>query len=339
MTIIRKIFNFFKRSSHAKFSVISFRPSFPHINPLIIFTIIVFFSSIFFILSNSINTKNEEKSENLKNISDSSEISKLTNFFISKINSPYKEVKYLIKNNDTVEKILKKFEVRNSDINKISTNLKRKKLSSIYSGRELNLILKEVENGEKTVINFLLPISNTTIIEIRKVQEDFIVKENILKLYKKEVVVKSSIENNLYNSAVKAGIEPNIIIEFARVFGFEVDFQRDIRKGNWFKIFYEKFEDDNNKVRDTGKIIYASMFVNGSEINLYNLNTMVKKNIMILREKYYKILNENSNKRCEIIIFIWNEKHPILGYNKMHRGTDFAAPSGTPIMASDQNSY
>ena len=132
MTIIRKIFNFFKRSSHAKFSVISFRPSFPHINPLIIFTIIVFFSSIFFILSNSINTKNEEKSENLKNISDSSEISKLTNFFISKINSPYKEVKYLIKNNDTVEKILKKFEVRNSDINKISTNLKEKTFKYLF---------------------------------------------------------------------------------------------------------------------------------------------------------------------------------------------------------------
>ena len=123
--------------------------------------------------------KNEKKSENLKNISDSSEILKLTNFFISKINSPYKEVKYLIKNNDTVEKILRKFKVRNSDINKISTNLKRKKLSSIYSGRELNLILKEVENGEKTVINFLLPINNTTSIEIRKAQEDFIVKENI----------------------------------------------------------------------------------------------------------------------------------------------------------------
>ena len=335
MTIIRKIFNFFKRSSHAKFSVISFRPSFPHINPLIIFTIIVFFSSIFFILSNSINTKNEEKSENLKNISDSSEISKLTNFFISKINSPYKEVKYLIKNNDTVEKILKKFEVRNSDINKISTNLKRKKLSSIYSGRELNLILKEVENGEKTVINFLLPINNTTSIEIRKAQEDFIVKENILKLYRKEVVVKSSIENNLYSSAVKAGIEPNIIIEFARVFGFEVDFQRDIRKGNWFKIFYEKFEDDNNKVRDTGKIIYASMFVNGSEINLYNFEHNGEKEYYDIKGKSItKSLMKTPINGARLSSSYGMRKHPILGYNKMHRGTDFAAPSGTPIMAS-----
>ena len=335
MTIIRKIFNFFKRSSHAKFSVISFRPNFPHINPLIIFTIIVFFSSIFFILSNSINTKNEEKSENLKNISDSSEILKLTNFFISKINSPYKEVKYLIKNNDTVEKILKKFEVRNSDINKISTNLKRKKLSSIYSGRELNLILKEVENGEKTVINFLLPINNTTSIEIRKAQEDFIVKENILKLYRKEVVVKSSIENNLYSSAVKAGIEPNIIIEFARVFGFEVDFQRDIRKGDWFKIFYEKFEDGNNKVRDTGKIIYASMFVNGSEINLYNFEHNGEREYFDIKGKSItKSLMKTPINGARLSSSFGMRKHPILGYNKMHRGTDFAAPSGTPIMAS-----
>ena len=67
---------------------------------------------------------------------------------------------------------------------------------------------------------------------------------------------------------MNAKIEPNIIIEFARIFGFEVDF-RDIRKNDWFEIYYEKFIDDND-VRDTGKIIYASMFVNGEEINLYN---------------------------------------------------------------------
>ena len=82
------------------------------------------------------------------------------------------------------------------------------------------------------------------------------------------------------------GVEPNIIVEFARIFGFEVDFQRDIRKGDWFEILYEKFEDDNDKVRDTGKIIYASMYVNGEEINLYNFKFKnSKKIIMILKEK------------------------------------------------------
>ena len=335
MAIIRKMFNFLKRSTYAKFPNISLGQNFTNLNPLIIFTFIVFLSAIFFILSNSIKSKNSENKTNLKNISDSSEISKLTNFFISKIKSPYKEVKYLIKNNDTVEKILKKFEVRNSDIKNISSELKRKKLSNIYSGRELNLILKELENGEKTVINFLLPINNTTSIEVRKAQEDYVVKENILKLYKKEVVVKSLIENNLYSSAVKAGIEPNIIIEFARVFGFEVDFQRDIRKGNWFKIFYEKFEDDNNKVRDTGKIIYASMFVNGSEINLYNFEYNGEREYFDIKGKSItKSLMKTPINGARLSSSFGMRKHPILGYNKMHRGTDFAAPSGTPIMAS-----
>ena len=67
--------------------------------------------------------------------------------------------------------------------------------------------------------------------------------------------------------------------------GFEVDFQRDIRKGDWFEIYYEKFEDDNGKVRDTGKIIYASMFVNGEELIYIILNTKITRTIMILKGK------------------------------------------------------
>ena len=65
------------------------------------------------------------------------------------------------------------------------------------------------------------------------------------------------------------------------MFGFEVDFQRDIRQGDWFEILYEKFEDENKKVRDTGKIIYASMYVNGEEINFIILNIKIMKSIMI----------------------------------------------------------
>ena len=133
-------------------------------------------------------------------------------------------------------------DINSDDIKKISKKLKQKKLSNIYTGRELSLIFKKLENNDKTVINLVYPINNTSSIEVRKFKEDFIVKENILKLYKKEVVVRSAIKSNLYSSAIGSGIEPNIIVEFARIFGFEVDFQRDIRKGDWFEIFYEKFK-------------------------------------------------------------------------------------------------
>ena len=259
----------------------------------------------------------------------------LSDYFISKFNSPYIEIKYNIQNNDSLEKILKKFNVNKNDIKTISSKLKQKKLTNIYAGRQLSLVLKKESENINTVVNLLYPVNNTTSIEIRKNQKNFSVKENILQLYKKEVVVKNQIKNNLYSAAIDVGIEPNVIVEFARIFGFEVDFQRDIRKGDWFEIMYEKFEDDNNVIHDTGKIIYASMFVNGNEINLYSFKDKEETEFFDINGKsIVKSLMKTPINGARLSSSFGMRKHPILGFNKMHRGTDFAAPTGTPIMAS-----
>ena len=335
MTIIHNFNNIFRKIKKSELSFKLSKIKILNFNIVILFFSIVFFSFLYFISLNLISKKNLNNQENLSDISKSSEFSKISNFLVAKINSPYKDIKYTIKKNDSVEKILNQFNIRDEEVKEISLKLKQKKLTNIYSGRELKLIYKKLENQTNSVVSLLFPINNTISIEVRKSKNKFIVKENILQLYKKEVVVKSVIKNNLYSSAIQSGIEPNIIIEFARIFGFEVDFQRDIRKGDWFELLYEKFEDDNERVRDTGKIIYASMFVNGEEINLYHFKDKNSDDFFNIKgQSITKSLMKTPINGARLSSSFGMRKHPILGYNKMHRGTDFAAPSGTPIMAS-----
>ncbi|MDC0369949.1 peptidoglycan DD-metalloendopeptidase family protein [Pelagibacteraceae bacterium] len=296
--------------------------------------ILLFFSYTYF--SDKIKSNYQFNKTTLEEVTSSSEFSNLKNYFTNKIKSPYLQQSYIIQNNDSVEAILKKYLVEPEEIKEIVKKLKEKKLSNIYAGRELSIVLKQKENTEEnSLISALYPISNTLSIEIKKNKDNFIIKENILQLYKKEVVVENFIDNNLYASATDVDIEPNIIIEFARIYGFEIDFQRDIRKGDRFEILYEKFVDDNEVVRDTGKIIYASMNVNGKEINLYNFKIKNDNGYYDLEGKsIVKSLMKTPINGARLSSSFGMRKHPILGFNKMHRGTDFAAPTGTPIMAS-----
>ena len=160
-----------------------------------------------------------------------------------------------------------------------------------------------------------------------------IVKKNLEKV---NFLAKGIIKNSLYNSSIKIGVDPEIIIEFARIFGFEIDFQRDIRANDEFKIFYERFEDDQGDFYKNGNIIFAYLKNNGREISLYRFKD--DENMI----GYYtpdgksieKALMKTPINGARLSSTFGFRKHPILGYNKLHQGTDFAAPRGTPIMAS-----
>ena len=136
MAIIEKINHFFKKKLNFLSLIDGKFLKNQKINPLFFLSFFIVFSVLFFISSNIVNKKNEKNLKNFKEITNTNEFSNLSNFIISKINSPYEEFYYIVQNNDTVEKILKKFKVQNEDIKKISVELKQKKTNQYLFWKE-----------------------------------------------------------------------------------------------------------------------------------------------------------------------------------------------------------
>jgi murein DD-endopeptidase MepM/ murein hydrolase activator NlpD len=293
----------------------------------------IFFLLYTFIIS-QIKSHIKLKENNFNYFLESDEFSNIKKYIFENLNSPYKEFNYIVQNNDTIEKILKKHNVADADINSIAASVVKKKLSNIFSKTKVKIIIKE-ESEVNKIVSLSYVINAITTVEIKRIKDGFDINEITLKLEKKEIVLSNTIKNNLYSSAVEVGIEPNIIVEFANMFGFEVDFQRDIRSGDKFEVYYETYIDEDSIVRNTGKIIYASMFVNNKELSLYNFKfDNVKGYYDVDGKSVIKTLMKTPINGARLSSSFGMRKHPILGYNKLHQGTDFAAPTGTPIMAS-----
>ena len=275
----------------------------------------------------------------LKNINQANDLKTFTNFILKQINSPFINENYKIKKGDTIKKILKKFEVQNNDIDLVVKNYKKySNPNNLMVGNAIDIIIKKnlSSKNQNSVIKFSLPVTKSTTISITRNEEDKIISEKIItKLYKKKTLVENIISNNLYSSAMEAKMDPETIVEFARIFGFEIDFQRDIRKNDYFKILYDKYFDENGDFVKSGSILFAHMSVNGREISLYKFGNDKDYGFFDIDGKSVeKALMKTPINGARLSSSYGLRKHPILGFNKLHKGTDFAAPTGTPIMAS-----
>ena len=288
------------------------------------------------ILSTTYYNFNKQKIyNNYKNIINNVYFKKTINHFFENLEPKFKTVVHVIKEGETFDKILKSYYIKEDEILSVKKKLsKRVNLNKLTTNQKIQFTINQSDNQLK---EFIFQISSSEKIYLTKNEEknDFNKEIILTKLYKEIVYDENIILNSLYNAASKKDVPINTIIEFARIYGFEVDFQRDIRKRDSFQIMYEVYKDDNKKIIETGEILFANLKLSGKDKTLYFFESNNTKGHFDKNGKSsQKALMKTPINGARLSSPFGMRKHPIDGFNKMHRGTDFAAPTGTPIMAS-----
>ena len=255
---------------------------------------------------------------------------------INDLNPRYELINYEVKQGDSFEKIINDINISDSETKNTLKSVSKLKFVKKLS-RNQKIFFKIDRKDPAKILEFSIPINKTKkYVFIRNLETGKFDYKEIEKSLTKVITYKEAeINNSLYSSAIDKGIKPNLIIDFARIYGFQVDFQRDIWKKDSFQIVYENFLDSNGKIVETGNIIFANLILQGKEYPLYIFKT--KNGHDHFDESgasIKKTLMKTPINGARLSSSFGMRKHPILGFNKMHRGTDFAAPKGTPIMAS-----
>ena len=269
----------------------------------------------------------------LNNLYFQKSIAKIT----SGLEDRFSEFEYIVKEGDSYESIINSLKIpRYEKQIFLETVKKNKQIRILRPSQKINF--KIDKKNDPKILEFIVEISKKKeFYFLRELKGNKFNSKLLEKDFRKILAYKESkITSSLYKAATNLDIKPNIIIEFARLYGFQVDFQRDIWKNDSFQIIYEEFINEDEKVVETGNIIFANLNLQNQDLKLYRHEYETNK-IDYFDENgksMKKTLMKTPINGARLSSSFGKRKHPILGFTKMHTGTDFAAPTGTPILAS-----
>jgi len=211
----------------------------------------------------------------------------------------------------------------------------------LMPGQEIRVILSEGTDGGGSAGGRLLGLGLQPNVEqelrVSRDQDDGFVAETVARrLLRVAINAEGRIDNNLSVAAQEAGLPMPVLVEMIRIFSFDVDFQRELQPGDRFEVLYEALFEDDGSLAKTDGVLYASLTLSGQRLDMYNFTPHSGHSDFFdsKGQSVRKTLMRTPIDGARLSSRFGMRKHPVLGYSRLHKGTDFAAPRGTPIYAA-----
>ena len=210
-----------------------------------------------------------------------------------------------------------------------------KPLLNLKPGQVLRFDIRE-QNDSKVLQQLQLQLSPIEMFSVSSVDDTYQTKLNIRDVEQRQMHTSGTIESSLFGAGLEAGLSDKLIMELAYIFGWDIDFALDLRKGDSFTMIYSEDYLDGDKIAD-GAILAAEFTNHGKTFRAVRYTDEND------RSQYYSPKGDSMRKafsRTPVHFsrisskFNPNRKHPVLKTNRPHRGVDYAASRGTPILAT-----
>jgi murein DD-endopeptidase MepM/ murein hydrolase activator NlpD len=240
---------------------------------------------------------------------------------------------YTIQRGDNLSRIFSKFKIPPKVLQEIlSGDELSSELTALFPGRNIELLV----NGNGLLDQLRYHQDKIDTVEVRRTHFGYSITKSSKPLEKRTASAHGIIHSSLYNDAKVAGLSDKLVMEMANIFAWDIDFALEIRVGDEFTVFYEQFYLDDKPYR-VGKIL-AAEFINRGKV--HTAIRFIEDNGVAgyytpdgetLRKAFLRTPVEFARISSH---FNLRRRHPILNKIRAHKGTDYAAPSGTPIRAT-----